>query len=211
MPRFCSHHDLIRTVTPSALGREECRKNRELVVHLRICRSCGHVGRCDQSPGKHATKHFQASRHPIIEGYDHQMVGAGVMSTRHSSSLTIPRSNSVRYRGSQFSGGSRRFPDDLSTPTKMLPRSTDPPRKAALLAWQRGCRHSPFILGRRRDHRPSMQRGSRCSSCHRSDASISARFTSAWSRLRPTRSLGIRHRDRFLTANPIAFQPLRRK
>ena len=39
-------------------------------VHLRICRSCGHVGCCEQSPGKHATKHFQASRHPIIEGYD---------------------------------------------------------------------------------------------------------------------------------------------
>ena len=29
-----------------------------------------HVGCCDQSPGKHATKHFHATRHPIIEGYD---------------------------------------------------------------------------------------------------------------------------------------------
>jgi hypothetical protein len=38
--------------------------------HLRICRHCGHVGCCDQSPGKHARKHFNATRHPIIEGYD---------------------------------------------------------------------------------------------------------------------------------------------
>ena len=37
-------------------------------VHLRICRSCGHVGCRDQSPSKHATKHLQTSGHPIIEG-----------------------------------------------------------------------------------------------------------------------------------------------
>ena len=70
MLRFCSHHDLIRTVTPSALGCEECIKTGSWWVHLRICRSCGHVGCCDQSPGKHATKHFKTSGHPIIEGYD---------------------------------------------------------------------------------------------------------------------------------------------
>ena len=37
---------------------------------LRICRTCGHVGCCDQSKNKHATKHFHRSKHPIIEGYD---------------------------------------------------------------------------------------------------------------------------------------------
>jgi len=39
-------------------------------VHLRICRQCGHVGCCDESPGKHGTAHFHATGHPIIEGYD---------------------------------------------------------------------------------------------------------------------------------------------
>ena len=39
-------------------------------VHLRLCRTCGHVGCCDHSPNRHATKHFHATRHPIIEGYD---------------------------------------------------------------------------------------------------------------------------------------------
>jgi uncharacterized UBP type Zn finger protein len=31
-----------------------------------LCASCGHVGCCDQSPNKHATKHYHASGHPII-------------------------------------------------------------------------------------------------------------------------------------------------
>ena len=39
-------------------------------MHLRLCRTCGHVGCCDSSPNTHATKHFHATQHPIIEGYD---------------------------------------------------------------------------------------------------------------------------------------------
>lgn len=70
MSRACRHLDVVRTVTPSAPGCEECLKLGSWWVHLRICRSCGHVGCCDQSPHKHATRHFQASAHPIIEGYD---------------------------------------------------------------------------------------------------------------------------------------------
>jgi hypothetical protein len=27
---------------------------------------CGHVGCCDNSPGRHATKHFQETGHPIM-------------------------------------------------------------------------------------------------------------------------------------------------
>ena len=66
----CPHLDAITTVTPSARGCEECLQMGSEWLHLRLCRSCGHVGCCDQSPGRHATKHFEASRHPIIEGYD---------------------------------------------------------------------------------------------------------------------------------------------
>ena len=40
------------------------------VPDLRLCRTCGHVGCCDDSPNKHATRHFRATQHPIIEGYD---------------------------------------------------------------------------------------------------------------------------------------------
>jgi hypothetical protein len=66
----CSHIDAIRDVTPSALGCEECLKIGSEWLHLRLCRICGHVGCCDDSPNRHATKHFHATRHPIIEGYD---------------------------------------------------------------------------------------------------------------------------------------------
>jgi hypothetical protein len=65
----CSHADAVRDVTPSALGCEECLKIGSPWVHLRLCRTCGHVC-CDDSPNPHATKHFHAAGHPIIEGYD---------------------------------------------------------------------------------------------------------------------------------------------
>jgi hypothetical protein len=70
MAKQCTHTASIREVTPSALGCEECLKIGSVWVHLRLCRTCGHVGCCDSSPNRHATKHFHATRHPIIEGYD---------------------------------------------------------------------------------------------------------------------------------------------
>src|SRR5436305_967798 len=66
----CSHLDTLSKVKPSARGCEECLRTGSRWVHLRICRTCGHVGCCDQSPNRHATKHFHATKHPLIEGYD---------------------------------------------------------------------------------------------------------------------------------------------
>jgi len=60
----CVHAAGIRDVTPSALGCEECLKIGSPWVHLRLCRTCGHVGCCDSSPNRHATKHFHKTRHP---------------------------------------------------------------------------------------------------------------------------------------------------
>ena len=70
MSKHCTHTESIAHVVPSALGCEECRKSGSVWVHLRLCRTCGHVGCCDDSPNRHAWAHFQATRHPIIEGYD---------------------------------------------------------------------------------------------------------------------------------------------
>ena len=39
-------------------------------MHLRRCTECGHIGCCDNSPGKHGTAHFQAVAHPIIQSYE---------------------------------------------------------------------------------------------------------------------------------------------
>jgi uncharacterized UBP type Zn finger protein len=47
-------------------GCEDCLKIGGRWVHLRICLNCGHVGCCDQSPNRHATAHFEQSRHPVI-------------------------------------------------------------------------------------------------------------------------------------------------
>jgi hypothetical protein len=70
MTSNCPHGALVRSVTPSAHGCEECLKTDSAWVHLPLCRICGHVGCCDDSPNRHATKHFHATGHPIIEGYD---------------------------------------------------------------------------------------------------------------------------------------------
>jgi hypothetical protein len=66
----CSHAKAIKQVTPSAKGCEECVQTGDWWMHLRLCRTCGHVGCCDQSPNKHATAHFHKTKHPVIEGYD---------------------------------------------------------------------------------------------------------------------------------------------
>lgn len=63
----CEHADQILTAEPrSNDGCEECRKNNYKWVHLRLCMTCGHVGCCDSSVHKHATKHFREHDHPII-------------------------------------------------------------------------------------------------------------------------------------------------
>lgn len=66
----CTHLSQIHQVTPSARGCEDCLKIGATWVHLRLCMSCGHVGCCDSSPNKHATKHFQVTMHPIIRSFE---------------------------------------------------------------------------------------------------------------------------------------------
>ncbi len=70
MQATCSHIDQIRDVEPSAPGCEECLASGSYWVHLRICLSCGHIGCCDSSPNKHATKHFHTTRHAIIQSFE---------------------------------------------------------------------------------------------------------------------------------------------
>jgi low temperature requirement protein LtrA len=63
----CEHAGEMQVFHPRTEdGCEECRKNNYKWVHLRLCLSCGHVGCCDTSVHKHATKHFHRSEHPIV-------------------------------------------------------------------------------------------------------------------------------------------------
>ena len=67
MPKKCDHvHDSIKNVKPNTTGCEECQKEHLPTVALRMCLTCGHVGCCDSSIGKHATKHFKETGHPTM-------------------------------------------------------------------------------------------------------------------------------------------------
>src|SRR5438876_934526 len=70
MAQQCTHLNQIRNVTPSAQGCEDCLKTGDTWVHLRLCLSCGHVGCCDSSKNKHATKHYHKTSHPIIRSFE---------------------------------------------------------------------------------------------------------------------------------------------
>ena len=66
----CSHVEEAGEVTPSAEGCEECLKMGDTWVHLRICMTCGHVGCCDSSKNKHASKHARKTDHPIVKSFE---------------------------------------------------------------------------------------------------------------------------------------------
>jgi uncharacterized UBP type Zn finger protein len=66
----CPHLSEIRDVPPGSQGCAECLASGDKWVHLRLCLTCGHVGCCDSSPNRHATKHFQTTGHPIIKSFE---------------------------------------------------------------------------------------------------------------------------------------------
>ncbi|MGK5556405.1 UBP-type zinc finger domain-containing protein [Actinomadura kijaniata] len=56
-------------------GCEECLRDGTRWVHLRLCLTCGHVGCCDSSPQRHATRHFHDSRqqepvHAVVRSFE---------------------------------------------------------------------------------------------------------------------------------------------
>lgn len=57
-------------VPPSGTGCAECLDSAGWWVHLRRCAACGHVGCCDSSPGQHATAHFQATGHTLVQSFE---------------------------------------------------------------------------------------------------------------------------------------------
>ena len=66
----CAHLSHIHKVNPHTNGCEECLKMGDTWVHLRLCLECGHVGCCDSSKNKHATKHFHRTKHPIMRSLE---------------------------------------------------------------------------------------------------------------------------------------------
>ena len=66
----CTHLDQIRPVKPHTQGCEEFLKMGDDWVHLQLCLECRHVGCCDSSKNKHATKHFHRTKHPIMKSFE---------------------------------------------------------------------------------------------------------------------------------------------
>ena len=65
----CLHFDQIREVTPNSEVCEQCVALGDTWVNLRLCMTCGQVGCCDDSKNTHASKHFEATSHPVIMSY----------------------------------------------------------------------------------------------------------------------------------------------
>lgn len=70
MAAKCTHLEQIRLTETDQDVCEECIKTGDSWVHLRMCLTCGHVGCCDSSKNKHATKHFHSSRHPLMRSIE---------------------------------------------------------------------------------------------------------------------------------------------
>jgi uncharacterized UBP type Zn finger protein len=66
----CEHFDQIKKVSAKVHGCEDCLRIGDTWVHLRLCMTCGHVGCCDSSKNKHATKHFHGTKHPIVRSLE---------------------------------------------------------------------------------------------------------------------------------------------
>ena len=64
----CTHLDQVEIleVPETVAGCEECLAQGMQWVHLRMCQTCGKIGCCDNSPGRHATAHHGTTGHPII-------------------------------------------------------------------------------------------------------------------------------------------------
>jgi uncharacterized UBP type Zn finger protein len=68
----CTHVDQVEFLEPASdvVGCVECLALNMGWVHLRMCQTCGHIGCCDNSPGRHATAHHKQTAHPIIRSVE---------------------------------------------------------------------------------------------------------------------------------------------
>ncbi len=70
MAKKCTHLGQVQVTNTNTHVCADCIKTGDSWVHLRLCLTCGHVGCCDSSKNKHATKHFHSSHHPLIRSIE---------------------------------------------------------------------------------------------------------------------------------------------
>lgn len=63
----CGHMENVDPdLAAKGLYCEECVLAGQRWVALRVCKTCGHVGCCDSSEGRHARAHYHITGHPIM-------------------------------------------------------------------------------------------------------------------------------------------------
>ena len=70
MAQQCTHLKSVKVTEAKTHVCPECVELGDRWVHLRLCLECGHVGCCDSSKNKHATKHFHKAQHPLIRSIE---------------------------------------------------------------------------------------------------------------------------------------------
>lgn len=67
----CNHLDSVDdVVVPTTNGCADCLASGDTWVHLRMCRSCGRVGCCDDSANRHASGHARQHGHLIASSFE---------------------------------------------------------------------------------------------------------------------------------------------
>jgi uncharacterized UBP type Zn finger protein len=68
--RKCAHTGEATILETDKRVCEECVKLGDTWVHLRMCLTCGHVGCCDSSKNKHATRHYRETGDPLVRSIE---------------------------------------------------------------------------------------------------------------------------------------------
>jgi uncharacterized UBP type Zn finger protein len=70
----CVHLKELGDAEPQPVSLDGCvtclAEGRDDWVHLRLCLTCGNVGCCDSSPGRHASAHFRETGHPVMRSFE---------------------------------------------------------------------------------------------------------------------------------------------
>ena len=67
---ICEHMKDLQDVTPGGNDCVECLKSGDTWFHVRFCEICGHLGCCEESKNKHATKHYHTTGHSMIKSFE---------------------------------------------------------------------------------------------------------------------------------------------
>jgi CPA1 family monovalent cation:H+ antiporter len=69
-PRPCAHLAADDVVPPDHATCLRCQLHGHAWTKLRMCLTCGAVGCCDSSLGRHARAHFEVTGHPLMRSIE---------------------------------------------------------------------------------------------------------------------------------------------